>query len=456
MILFSGRGECVDNAVMAKTFRPYEPDQQLLLPPSLQEWLPAGHLVWFISETVDQLDLGPIVEAYRDAGQGNLPYHPAMMLKILIYGYTSGVFSSRRIASQIEENVAFRVLAAGNMPDHRTICRFREQHLEAFEHLFVQVVQIARGSGLVKMGTLAVDGSKIRANASKHKAMSYERMQQEEKRLGQEIRALTSRAAKRDAAEDVEFGPDFRENQLPEELQRREDRLAKIREAKGRLEARKAEEAKAQDDRKPGADPPKHGGRPRQHPIGKPKPKDQENFTDPESRIMKDGGGAFQQCYNAEVAVDGEACIIVAASVQQSASDARALIPMVDQAKRNVGVRAEEVLADAGFASEVNLKALERRKIKGFVALGRDGKAARTPNPEAHATKRMAARLRSKRGRAKYKRRKHIAEPPFGWMKRVLGFRQFSLRGLLKVSGEFRLVCLALNLRRMASRMQWA
>jgi len=411
-------------------------------------------MVWFISETVDQLDLSEIVETYRDTGQGNLPYHPAMMLKILIFAYATGVFSSRRIAGQIEENIAFRLLAAENMPDHRTICRFREQHLEAFEHLFVQVVQIARDAGLVKMGTLAVDGSKIRANASKHKAMSYERMQQEERRLRKEIRALTGQATKRDAAEDVEFGPDFRGDQLPAELQRREDRLTKIREAKRRLEARKREEARAQKD-KEDADPPSRGGRPRKYPLGKPKPKDQENFTDPESRIMKDGGGAFQQCYNAEVAVDANQRIIVAATVQQSASDVQALIPLVDQAKRNTGERAKEVLADAGYASEANLKALERRKIKGYVALGRERKSPRKPNPQARATRRMASKLRSKRGRAKYKQRKHIAEPPFGWMKRVLGFRQFSLRGHSKVTSEFNLVCLALNLRRMATMMRW-
>jgi transposase len=174
------------------TFRPYEPDQHLLLPPSLRDWLPSDHLIWFISETVDQLDLSLILEKYRDGGQGNLPYHPAMMLKILIYAYASGVFSSRRIARQIEENIAFRVLAAGNMPEHRTICRFREEHLGAFQNLFVQVIQIARDAGLVNMGTLAVDGSKIRANASKHKAMSYDRMQQEEKRLRKEIRVHAS------------------------------------------------------------------------------------------------------------------------------------------------------------------------------------------------------------------------------------------------------------------------
>lgn len=435
------------------SFRPYEPDQQLLLPPSLRDWLPPEHLAWFISETVDQLDLSEILSGYRDGGQGNLPYHPAMMLKILIYAYATSVFSSRRIARHIEENIAFRVLAAGNAPDHRTICRFREQHLDAFERLFVQVVQIARDAGLVQMGTLAIDGSKMRANASKRKAMSYERMQQEEKRLRREIRALTGRAAKRDAAEDVQFGPDFRGDQLPEELQRREDRLAKIREAKRRLESRKRDEEEAAErDRE---DEPPRQRRARKHPPGKPKPKDQENFTDPESRIMKDGSGAFQQCYNAEVAVDGTARIVVATTVQQSASDAPALIPMVEQAKRNVRRAAKEVLADAGFASEANLKALERRKIRGYVALGREGRKARTPRSDAHATKRMEKTLRSKRGRRKYKQRKHLAEPPFGWIKQGLGFRQFSLRGLAKVTGEFTLVCMALNLRRMATMIRW-
>ena len=437
------------------SFRLYEPDQHLLLPPSLRDWLTPDHLVWFISESVDQLDLSEIVDSYREGGQGNLPYHPAMMLKVLIYAYATGTFSSRGIARQIEENIAFRVLAAGNAPDHRTICRFREQHLNAFERLFVQVVQIAQGAGLVKLGTLAVDGSKIRANASKRKAMSYERMQQEEKRLKKEIRALTKSASKRDADEDVQFGPDFRGDELPAELKRREDRLAKIRAAARRLEERKRREADEKskdrdDDRSP------RGGQRRKHPVGKPKPKDQENFTDPESRIMKDGRGAFEQCFNAGIAVDDRHRLIVANTVQQSAADARTLIPLIDQTKKNTRRRVQSVLADAGYASEANLRALERRKITGYVALGREGNS-KTPKPKSTATakQRMASRLKSKRGRAKYKRRKHIAEPPFGWVKRGLGFRQFSLRGLSKVAGEFNLVCLALDLRRMHHLMRW-
>jgi transposase len=427
----------------------------LLLPPSLLEWLPSDHLVWFISETVDQLNLDAIVDVYRESGQGNLPYHPAMMLKLLIYAYSSGVFSSRGIARQIDENVAFRVLAAGHRPDHRTICRFRERHLDAFEGLFVQVVQIARDAGLVKMGVLAVDGSKVHANASKRKAMSYERMKHEEKRLRKEIRALTTRASKRDAAEDAQFGPDFRGDELPQELKRREERMAKIQAAKQRLEARKRDEAAARERDREDDDPPKRGRVPK-HPPGTPRSKDQENFTDPESRIMKDGTGAFEQCYNTSVAVDGTSRIIVANDVHQSASDAPQLLPMVDEAERNARTKPRIVLADAGYASEENLVGLEQRRIDGYVALGREGKTARVPKADAHATKRMAAKLKRKRGRQRYKQRKHIAEPPFGWMKRVLSFRQFSLRGERKVAGEFDLVCVALNLRRMGTMMRWA
>ena len=440
-------------------FRPYDPDQLLLLPPALQDWLPADHLLWFISETVDQLDLHAITDKYQNEGPGTLPYHPAMMLKILIYAYATGVFSSRKIAQHIQENIAFRVLAAGHLPGHRTICRFREEHLDAFEGLFVQVVQIACGAGMVKMGTLAVDGSKIQANASKHKAMSYAHLQKEERRLRQEIRALTNLAAGRDAEEDVEFGPDFRGDELPEELRRREDRLATIREAKRRLEKRKRIEAEIKAEREEGDtdDPPKSGGGTRNHPPGKPKPKDQENFTDPDSRIMKTGGRTFNQCYNVGIAVDDHQGLIVARCVEQSAADCRTLLPLLDQAQKNTKQAAGSVLADAGYASEENFKGIEHREVTGYIPLGREGKKAREPaaNADAPATKRMHSRMNSKRGRKKYKRRKHIAEPPFGWIKRVLGFRQFSLRGLAKVSGEFDLVCMALNLRRLNNMIRW-
>lgn len=315
-------------------FHPYEPDQAHLFPPSPRDWLPATHLVHFISDTIDQLDIRSIVKSYRDTGTGNLAYHPRLMLKLLVYGYCTGVFASRKVAIHIEENVAFRYLAAGHSPSHRTICRFRQDHLNAFKDLFVQVVQIAGAAGLTKMGTLAVDGTKMKANASKHSAMSYGRMQKEEKRLKHEIAELTKAAQEADEIDDERFGPHFRGDELPAELQRREDRLRCIQEAKQRLEARKSEEdaPKAEAEKRILAQGQRKRGRPRKHPLGEPKPSDQENFTDPDSRIMKDGSGAFQQCYNAQIAVDGKKQIIVSSDVVQSAADNHQLVPMVEAA----------------------------------------------------------------------------------------------------------------------------
>jgi transposase len=446
---------------MESTFRPYEPDQHLLLPPSLREWLPAGHLSHFVSDTVDQLDLEPILSWYRSRKQGNLPYHPAMMLKVLVYCYCTGTFSSRRIAKALEDSVPVRSLAAGQAPDHRTICRFREQHLDAFQALFAQVVRIAAETGLVTLGTLAIDGTKIRADASKRKAMSYARMKEEEERIGKEIAAIVDKAKGEDLAEDVEFGPDFRGDELPEELRRRESRLRKIVAAKLRLEARtkadaeaKAAEAKRRKDEDDNAGSPPH-----QH-SGVPEPKAQENFTDPDSRIMQEGSGAFQQCYNAAIAVDATASIVVAVDVQQCPCDQSMLIPMIEKSERALGVGVDgspttivkTVLADAGFSCERNLLALERREgTTACLAVGREGKASKRPPDPESARGRMAARLKTDEGRARYKERKHLAEPPIGWLKEAMGFRQFSLRGLRKVRGELNLVTMAMNLRRMAT-----
>ena len=442
-------------------FRPYRPDQQLLLPPSLHDWLPEGHLLYFISDTVDQLDLSEIANRYRAGGQGNVAYHPALMCKLLLYGYATGVFSSRRIAQACETDVAFRVLAAGDAPSHRTLARFRQEHVAAFQALFVQVVQIAEASGLVSLGTLVVDGSKVRANASKHKAMSYERMQKEERRLRREITALTARATDVDAAEDDEFGPDVRGDELPAELTRREDRLRAIRDAKRRLEARKREEAAPQiaAEQQADAERAERGepkcGRPRTRPRGKPRPKDQENFTDPDSRIMKTGQG-FQQCYNAQIAVDGDDRIIVATAVTQSASDTESLLPMVEAASTNTTREPGELLADAGYKSEANFTALESRGLRACIPLGREAGHPRRPiAPARVATRRMARHMTGKRARARYRRRKHIGEPPFGWIKSVLGFQQFLLRGVAAVRGEWDLVCMAVNLRRMNQRVAW-
>ena len=450
---------------MQPLFRPYEPDQQLLLQPSLRDWLSDDHLVYFISDTVDQLDLGPIVSWYRDRPQGNLPYHPAMMLKVLVYCYCVGTFSSRRIAKAIEESVPVRILAAGHAPDHRTICRFRERHLSAFEELFAQVVRVAAEAGLVTLGTLGIDGTKIRANASKRKAMSHERMQEEEKRIKAEIKAIVARAKGEDMADDAKFGPDFRGDELPAELRRRESRLKTILAAKERLERRtKADaDAKAAEAQRRKDEDDDEGSPPRQR-SSTPKPNEQENFTDPDSRIMKEGNGAYQQCYNAAIAVDAKAKIVVAAAVQQCVCDQSMLMPMIEKSELALGVRrgipttrAKAVLADAGFSCERNLLALERRDgTTGYVAVGREGKDSKRPPDPDSARGRMAATLRTKRGRERYKERKHLAEPPIGWLKAVMGFRQFSVRGLTKVTGEFGLVTMALNLRRMSSMMRSA
>lgn len=450
---------------MQPLFRPYEPDQQLLLQPSLRDWLSDDHLVYFISDTVDQLDLGPIVSWYRDRPQGNLPYHPAMMLKVLVYCYCVGTFSSRRIAKAIEESVPVRILAAGHAPDHRTICRFRERHLSAFEELFAQVVRVAAEAGLVTLGTLGIDGTKIRANASKRKAMSHERMQEEEKRIKAEIKAIVARAKGEDMADDAKFGPDFRGDELPAELRRRESRLKTILAAKERLERRtKADaDAKAAEAQRRKDEDDDEGSPPRQR-SSTPKPNEQENFTDPDSRIMKEGNGAYQQCYNAAIAVDAKAKIVVAAAVQQCVCDQSMLMPMIEKSELALGVRrgipttrAKAVLADAGFSCERNLLALERRDgTTGYVAVGREGKDSKRPPDPDSARGRMAATLRTRRGRKRYKERKHLAEPPIGWLKAVMGFRQFSVRGLTKVTGEFGLVTMALNLRRMSSMMRSA
>ena len=444
---------------MEPLFRPYTPDQHHLLPPSLRDWLAEDHLAYFISDTVDDLDLGAFLARYRTQGAGTIAYHPALMCKLLLYGYATGVFSSRKIARACETDVAFRVLAAGDPPSHRTLARFRKQHLSAFEDLFRQVVRVAQDAGLVALGTLAVDGSKVRANASKHKAMSYERMKQDETRLKAEIEELLQRAEDADAAEDAEFGEDRRGDEMPEGVRRREDRRRVIREAIKRLEARAKEqdaEALEAEAKRKAAGETKRGPK-RKHPLGKPKPSAQENFTDPDSRIMDTQKDGFQQCYNAQIAVDAQAQIIVAADVGQNAADNPALLTVLDQAKRTTGRDPHVVLADAGYKSEANFLELEARGIRGYVALGREGKRSdRDSNPALKATRRMKRRVTSRRGRERYRKRKHIVEAPFGWIKGVLGFRRFHLRGIESVRGEWNLVCMALNLKRMGSNWAWS
>ena len=435
---------------MAISYRPYEPQQQMLLPASLQDWLPKGHLSYFISDTVDALDLKAFYARYAGGGARNQPFHPAMMVKLLVYGYATGVFSSRKIERRLHDDLAFRMLGAGNFPKHRTIRDFRALHLKELGDLFVQVVKLAGELGLVKLGTVAIDGTKIKANASRHKAMSHERMQQAETELKAQIDELLERAKTADAAEAEEPKVD-----LPAEIERRETRLQAITEARERIEKRQRdadiERGRSPDD---GCKPRDEDGNPTggrfKREFGVPEPKAQENFTDPDSRIMKRAGGGFDASYNAQTAVDDETHIIVAAELTNNAADVGQLVPMLQAVKANTGKDAEQALADAGYRSEENFQALADSPTELVVALGREGKKCAEidakKNPHTAA---MAAKMQTDEGRAAYRRRKWIAEPPNGWIKSVLGFRQFSLRGLHRVQAEFKLVCLALNLRRM-------
>jgi transposase len=434
---------------MPTTFRPYAPNQSHLLPPSPKDWLPEGHLANFISDVVDDLDLKNFYDPYEGDGRRNRPFDPRMMVKIILYGYAVGIRSSRKIACKLHEDVAFRVLASENFPAHRTISDFRQNHLTELGKLFRKVVRLAQEMGVLKVGTLAVDGSKVKANASKHKAMSYGRMKQEERRLKEQIQKIFEEAEAIDAYEDELYGKDNTGDELPENLRRREDRLAAIAAAKKRLEERQAEEDK-ENGRKPrdGKKSAK-GGRNYKSAFGTPDDKAQDNFTDPDSRIMK-GSEGYVQAYNGQIAVDEGSQLIVATGLTQRAGDNGQLIPMLEEAEKITGQTPDQVLADAGYKGEENFKQLARKKIDGYVSLGREGKKAQLiPERKYPESRKMYRKLRSPVGRARYKRRKAIVEPVFGWMKEILGFRRFSFRGLEKVRAEWDLVCLAMNLKRL-------
>jgi transposase len=441
---------------MPTSYREYSPDQGLLLPTLLSDWLPEDHLAYFISDAVEAMNLDAFHERYEGDGRRRQPFDPQMMVKVLIYGYASGVFSSRKIARKLREDVAFRVLSANNFPAHRTIREFRQLHLEEFSALFVQVVKLAQEAGLVRLGRVGIDGTKIKANASKHKAMSYGRMQDEEMRLQREIAGLLKQAEAQDQADEERCGPDDDDSGLPPELKRRAERLKVIQAAKARLEERQRQQDKADaryvDEL---GQTRSMSGRRCLRAYAVPEPGAQENFTDPDSCIMNTGAG-FQQCYNAQAAVDEGSHLILASSVSRSPADYRHLVPMIDQAESNTGLSPQMVLADTGYASEAGLKILEERGQPACVALGREYKCQRKIDTAAKpATARMARWLRTAQGSAHYRRRKTIPEPVFGWIKQVLGFRSFSLRGMLAVSAEWRMVCLAVNLKRM-HRLGWA
>ena len=431
---------------MEKTYRPYEPDQLFLLPPALQDWVPEGHLVHFISDVVDQMDLSPIVVGYEQEARGYPPYHPRMMTKLLLYAYAIGVPSSRKIAQRCEEDVAVRVLTANQTPDFRTISDFRQRHLDVLMGLFVQVLRLCRRAGLVKLGVVALDGTKLRAQASKHKAMSYGRMQPEVARLEAEVAALLQQAAATDQAEDRRYGATCRGDELPAEVARREQRLARIRAAQAALEA----EAQAT---MPAESAAPRRGRPRRTPPGVPPPTAQRNFTDPDSRIMKDAEKAFIQGYNAQAAVDAQARIIVACTVTNQAADAPHAVPMLAQVVRTSGQPPRVLLADAGYFSEANVRELGAMGSEPLIATEKPRHGQRRPpcprgRPPAGLTvrARMQRCLRTQRGRRLYARRKTIVEPVFGLIKRARGFRQFLLRGLAKVQAEWAMMCLTQNL----------
>ena len=426
---------------MSKTYLPYDPDQQLLLPAALQEWLPDDHLAYFISDVVDQLDLSDITARYEGERRGGPPYHPRMMVKVLLYGYCIGVASSRRIAQRLHEDIAFRVLAANNTPDFRTISDFRKDHLGALSGLFLQVLAFCQRAGLVKLGHVALDGAKVRANASKHKAMSYRRMKEKEAQLAAEVAELLRRAQEVDEEEDRRYGQDKRGDELPEELAFREGRLEKIREAMAALEAEAQAAAEAEG---------------KEHP-GVPDDKAQRNFTDAESRIMPAPGGRdFQQAYNCPAVVDHAHQVIVAARATNQSSDKQQAAAMMQETIDNVGAVPREVSADAGYYSAKAVDELYALGVDPFVApeQTRHGRVV-PPAPRGRIPKRLSPRdrmrrkLRTKRGRQRYALRMETVEPVFGQIKQGRGFRQFLLRGLKKVNGEWSLICTGHNLLKL-------
>lgn len=438
---------------MSKTFRPWPVDQAQLLPPSVSEFVPEGHVAHFVRNLVrEELDLSAILGAYTGA-RGYPPYDPVMMTALLLYGYSRGVYSSRRLARACEERLDFLAVTAMNRPDFRTIATFRRRHLEALSALFVQVLRLCQEAGLVELGHVALDGTKIAANASKHKAMSYGRMKKTEPELAAEVAAWLKAAEAADAEEDALYG-ETRGDEMPEWVKTKAGRLEKLREAKAALEA----EARAEAEAKAKAEaerPPRKGGKTPKPPTGEPPDKAQRNFTDPESRIMK-GRDGFIQGYNAQAAVDAKAQVIVAHGLTDCAVDAGQLIPMADAIEANAGARPVQLSADTGYCSEANLAALEERQITGFIATGRqkhgqaaaDGGADKKKGTKVEA---MRERLREGGFDNPYRLRKQTVEPVFGQIKHARGFRQFLMRGLKKVKGEWAMICTTHNLLKLAA-----
>lgn len=447
-----------------KTFRAFNPDQVLLLPPSLDEWLPADHLARFIADLVDEhLDLSAIHAAYKE-GRGAPPYDPRLMVRLLLYGYTTGVRSSRGLEKACTDIVAFRWLAAGAAPDYRAIARFRKRHLAALGNLFLQALALCQAAGMVTLGQVALDGTKVRANASKRKAMSYARLTNKEKILAQEVTDLLAEAEQTDRLEDARYGKNKRGDELPEELARRESRLATLRAAKQSLEeeaaAVAAEQARVKA-RAKGEDEDTVAQAAAEAAVkAVVRPKAQRNFTDPESRIMLTGDGSFQQCYNAQAVVDADHQVIIATDVNACAADVITLIPMVTQATENTGNAPAQVLADAGYCSAANLDAAADLSVttgtQFFIATGRHRHGEPAPlaprgRIPASATRKqkMRRKLATKKGRAVYARRKAIVEPVFGQMSILQDAKHLLLRGLEAARGEWFLLATCHNFRKL-------
>ena len=417
-----------------KTFRPYDQDSLLIMPPSLHDWVDPEGLPAFLSDLVDELNIRPFLAAH-DEPRGMPPYHPRLMLKVLLYGYATGVTSSRKLEERLASDVGFMFLAGQARPDHKTIAEFRRRHLAAFEGLFLGALRLCQAAGLAKLGRVAIDGTKLKANASRHKAMSYGRMAEREAQLAAEVRAILDEAEAVDAAEDARYG-DARGDELPPELRRRETRLVKIRAAKAALEAEARERTG--------------------DPDAVPEPKAQRNFSDPESRIMLSKPDGWIYGYNPQIAVDAGHQVIVATTLSADPTDTAALPELVDQIEANTGRRPRKVLADAGYASDDNLAHLDERGIDAYVATRRDRHSATPPvAPRGwipaglSRRERMTRKLTTKHGRAEYRRRKVIVEPVFGQMKEARGFRRFRLRGRVKVTAEWHLVCAVHNLAKL-------
>ncbi|MFG2425100.1 IS1182 family transposase [Streptomyces sp. NPDC048448] len=463
-------------AAVDKRFRAFDPHQVLLLPPSLDDWLPQDHLARFVADLVDDvLDLSPVLADYTEK-RGYPPYDPRLMVRLLIYGYTTGIRSSRAIERKCADDIAFRFLAADQAPDYRSISRFRRRHLEALADLFTQSLHLAQKLGMVKLGRVALDGTKLEANASKHKAMSYGRLIDKEERIEAELAELEARAAAlladaeaTDTAEDARFGVDGKDADLPAELDRREKRLARLQAARAQIEAEAAEKARDHAEEK------ERRRQERAHATdeqavteagdkaaakARPKPKAQANFTDPDSRIMKNSDGAYVQAYNAQAVVDGEHQVITAADVTTNASDTLNYTTMLDQSAANTGAHPKQALVDAGYCSETNLEAAKNRQLDcgtdTFMATGRlahDEQVPPAPRGRipANATlkERMARKLRTKPGKAAYSRRKAIVEPVFGQIMTCQNGRQLLLRGEDGARGEWRLLAACHNLRKI-------